>query len=701
MVRLAAMFLVAVGLPAQQKTPPLRHDVGVTLKLITVRVTDRKGAAIGGLAKDDFVVFDGGRQVKITEFERHDPVSAIPPAKAKAETIVETPLDAGARPILLPRRFFVFLDYAFGDDRGIRKARQAALHFLDTGLRPGDEVGLITYSAVRGLAIRQFLTADASAVRRAVEASWKDLLSGRAENVEEEYWRAAGESRNAVGEDAAYRKSEVQLRNERNASKLQVRAFLDAIKSLAAGLRMVPGEKDVLLFSGGFAQTLLEGNPMVRADIYDHEDRVLLEGFEEMMKELGGAACVVYSFDTREAAKPAALFDYDSETFEQHYRDIFRESGARRQPVTVLKEDKLTGQFSLRRMALTTGGSYFSNIDEYRRNLAQVKDLTESYYVLGYPIKDEGDGSFRALKIEVRRPGCVVKAPSGYFTSKPFQDMSETEKTVRLFREVAERDTPSAIPLDADWEVLAHPGDASGRVTLTAALPPSALAALAGKKTETVSLVLDASGAPVLTRRAEIVPPAASDAGPVFLTSLALPAGSYKVRLVMRDLETGIASLAAADLIMPGIHAGDDPGGTPLALIEKSGRTFILHEDPLLPADRDPYAFDPSRFVPACGVWPEAAAFLHVIVPLGREAGDPSDWEWSGHLIDRDSGERTPLEVKDEKADESGGLHRARLVIGKSFPRPGRYTLTLDAENVRRRTSFRAQLSIRNEDSEP
>jgi hypothetical protein len=55
----------------------LKHEVVVTLKLIQVYVTDKKGSPVTDLEKSDFQLWDNGKPVEITGFEKH--VSTLPP----------------------------------------------------------------------------------------------------------------------------------------------------------------------------------------------------------------------------------------------------------------------------------------------------------------------------------------------------------------------------------------------------------------------------------------------------------------------------------------------------------------------------------------------------------------------------------------------------------------------------------------------
>ncbi|MGB7294437.1 MAG: hypothetical protein WBC70_02525, partial [Candidatus Aminicenantales bacterium] len=127
----------------QQEQTQLRHEVAVTLKLVQVYVTDKKGNPVLDLSKDDFIVYDEGQKQALTEFERH--VLRLPGGKEETPPeVVETPAPPARD--LMPRKFFLFLDFAFNNAKGIDKTKEAALHFIDTQLQPTDEVGLLSYS---------------------------------------------------------------------------------------------------------------------------------------------------------------------------------------------------------------------------------------------------------------------------------------------------------------------------------------------------------------------------------------------------------------------------------------------------------------------------------------------------------------------------------------------------------------------------
>lgn len=147
---------------------PLQHQVSVTLKLIQVLVTDKKGNPVTDLRKEDFVLYDNGKEQKLTEFERHDlklPTTDGTPADERV-----APTQITSAPLLLNRKLFFLFDFAYTNPQGARRAVQEALRFIDTRLLPTDEVAVISYSALQRLRIHQFLTSDHSKIRKAVES---------------------------------------------------------------------------------------------------------------------------------------------------------------------------------------------------------------------------------------------------------------------------------------------------------------------------------------------------------------------------------------------------------------------------------------------------------------------------------------------------------------------------------------------------
>ena len=119
----------------------LQEEVTVTVKLVQVYVTDKKGNPVTDLKRSDFALLDNGKSVKITEFERH--ILSLPGEKPEQPIQAEKPAETFVPPPLLTRKFLLFFDFAFNETQGIPKAKKTALHFIDAQVRPEDEIGII------------------------------------------------------------------------------------------------------------------------------------------------------------------------------------------------------------------------------------------------------------------------------------------------------------------------------------------------------------------------------------------------------------------------------------------------------------------------------------------------------------------------------------------------------------------------------
>src|SRR4030042_5194210 len=251
---------------AQKEQSQLKHEVKVTLKLVQVYVTDKKGKPVLDLTKDDFICFDESQRQALPEFERH--VLALPAEKEEAPPeVMETPAPPSRE--LLPRKFFLFLDFAFNNAKGLEKTKEAALHFIDTQLRPTDEVGLLSYSATKSLTLHEYLTTDHSAVRKIVKAFGITEIVGRAEDFEAKYWNLlkeqnptdASSSGHVFDPEREQFKELEAVRRQREESKLQAYNFVRKMTELAKAMSYIQGHKSLLYFSSGIPYSVLAGIP--------------------------------------------------------------------------------------------------------------------------------------------------------------------------------------------------------------------------------------------------------------------------------------------------------------------------------------------------------------------------------------------------------------------------------------------------------
>ena len=673
---------------AQAPARPLRYEVSVVLKLVQVRVTDKKGNPVPDLTREDFAVTDNGTPVVLTAFEKHalgiPAGEAMPGERPTAVDDSKRPEPAAARPE--GRKFFLFFDFAYNNVRGVLKARSAALHFLETVVSPGDEVAVLTYSAVGGLAFHEYLTTDHAKVRKVVEAIGHSNIAGRATEIEDQYWRLMQDSPGSAGAGAAIGLNfRAEAEANRQESKSMAQKYMAKMTALARALRLVEGQKHVILFSTGVPNSLIygytPGNAGYRSDPGGASgDHVLRRQNEAMYQEFSAAGCSFYAFDTRESALEASLFAYDEQTLATGSRSMSATGDA----TNVFKDNKATGLNSLKRITDITGGRYYSNINMYEKSLGQVRAVTGNYYVLGYSVNERWDGSFHDVKVEVKRKGCEVRTQAGYFNPKPFGEYSDLEKQIHLFDLALNERAFSRMPVDIPMEALTSSADGISRLGVLARIPGEVTAGFAGRRVEFVAIFFDEKGDIREIVRQEADPASFRGRETAFAAGSSLKPGDYSCRLVVRDMDTGLSAVASTRVTMGKPQAAGLHLGTPLLLEARTGCSF-LSAAPKKGKEAFPwgdiYPYDSAVYAPVLTELPAAAPGIRAVIPCSAPGGGASDLSLRAALVDSVSGAQVPIAVAVSGRVQKGPLEILTLELPMAGIAAGTYYLHFYAED--------------------
>jgi VWFA-related protein len=700
-----AVFFLAPSLtpgelPRGQETltKPLQYEVAVTLKLIQVYVTDKSGRPVRDLAKDDFALYDNGKPVVITDFEKYDLAEA--PAGPVA-TVPETkPASTPANSPTINRKFIVLFDFAFNTHKGVAAGIKAALGFLDANVGSEDETALISYSALKGLKVHEFLTTDRATVRKAVASLSAKDIAGRADEVEQAYWQLVELSQSELADAGDAEKELQRMEWQRQESTRQAQNYFHAMTRLAQALRLVQGQKNVLFFSSGVPASLVnstrtvagsnlrqsgEGAPGSTFEIGNSELRTLQE---TMLKEFSAANCSIYSFDTRETAMVASLFARDEMKFDKGL-------GVSGGP---FRDDKTTGMDSLRRLSRQTGGKYYSNIIRYEKSFEEVDAVTAAYYVLGFPVRSAADGKFHGIKVEVKRKGCQVRAQPGYFDPKPFREYTDLEKDIHLFglalNEKSDFLLPKALAISA-FHYASGPGH---RVRAMARVPREVWSGLGGKKVELVALFFDAQDNLLSLQRTAVDPGEYKGRDILFTAGAAPRPGVTKCRVIIRDLDTGRSAVASAKAYSPA------PGGpalmahSPLVVVEREGPYLlegVVKGASESPSWREIFPYDLSKACPVLEGEIVEAAKVGVIVPYSASGALPANVMIKANLVNSVTGQdlAIPFELKESSRRGGGGTLRFDLSLD-GVP-PGSYLLYIHLADKASGAQTSAHVSLR------
>lgn len=522
----------------QEKTQELRHEVTVTLKLIQVYVTDKQGNPILDLKKEDFIIYDNGEEKPITEFEQHILFLPSIEEKVQPEIIQKSKLPAPRE--LMNRKFYLLFDFAFNNAQGVLKAKEAALHFIDTQLQPSDEVAVLSFSGSKSLVLHEDLTSHHAKIRQVVESfGLKDIL-GKAGDFKEKY-------SDLSFKDAS--QGEALPGGGGGVGAFVAKIYTFQMTDLAKALRYVPGNKHMILFSSGLPAP-------AHTKLYDF--------IRDMLKELSASDTVVYTLNTED---PASVIGEPSRNL---------------------------GDAWLQNIATSTGGKYFGNIYNYESHMEEIQNLTGCYYVLGYYIGEKWDGKYNRIKVEVKRPSCKVYAQDGYFNPKPFSEYSKLEKMLHLVDLALTEEHVFQTPVCFPMVVLPCMIKGKTNLALYSKIDRESIQELSGEKIEIVSLIFDNRDNIIKIER-DKKDFSRLPIGNIYHSSL-LPAdpGEYKCRVVIRNLETGRGAVASSSIKIPEFQDYGLQLDTPLLLKRERNAFYLQEPSPV-------YPFDSSLYSPLVG----------------------------------------------------------------------------------------------------
>lgn len=629
--------------PAQEKIrqpTTLQYEVSVTLKLVQVFVTDKQGRPVKDLNKADFEIFDNGQRKTITDFEKH--FLALAEKKPAQQEMAELQKTAVSLPPHLPklnRKFFFIFDVQHNDLQGFARSKQAAFHFLDTQVQPTDEVGILSFQARIGLKMHEYLSTDQKKVRKAIEKLKGVPGAGDGglptEPLEE---GGGGILASVVPPNNPDQEYLAMLRNN----------YISVMTELAKTLRYIPGYKNIVFFSAGFARSTLVG------------DTIFQKRYEDMSKEFGSSSSPVYTVNTM---------------------------GSRSHLISL--DDR--GDLALQNLAAMSGGQYFEDVAKVEKIASGIQNATGNYYVLGYSIDEKWDGQFHEIKVKVKREGCNVSAQSGYYNPKPFTEFSEFEKQLHLmdlaFNEHPQFQSPFELPFIA----LPCRDESGTHLVFMTDLPWEGLKEIVRQQTEMVYVVIDQDDNVIENKRGDIQIPDISKKQVVYYGIISPKPGAYDCVMILRNLVTGKAARArgAATVSQPVLSGLQlDP---PLLLVptaDKDVAYFRLTDkdnkdkeavDTSAIGLKDFFPFLSNRLVPVMDEIQRETSKVLAIVRSAVFNVPNADIEFSASLKPSPGGEEVPLSLSILNGKRQG---KADILL-LEFPFPeiklGEYTLTIVA----------------------
>ncbi len=558
--------------PPEVKTreAPPPFQIRVERNLVTVRVVvrDLKGHTVGNLTQNDFRLLDDGKPQEISGFTvetvRERSARAAPsPAPAEPRT---APNHVAVPPQHFVGLFFDDLHLPIGD---VQRTQKAAWDYIATGMGPEDRVALFTAShqddldftddrtqlhdAIFRVRARsrtlaplsdcpsigeyQAYLMDQQRSQQATEIASREAYYCDCVRYDDETPVCATGAENRVKAEAAHIWSMADLQ-----SQIALESIAVSIRRLAA----MAGQRTLVLVSPGFLTTTRS------SEIESLVHNALRLDVVISAIDAGGLAPYI----RQETADP-------------------RDAPLAMQKNLISQEGETVSRNVLANLSEGTGGMFFQNNNDFSAAFRQTAAAPEVAYVLSFsPADFKLDGKFHTLKVTLnRREPWSIEARRGYFD--PTQTLAQqTPGQDELDKLMFSQDEIHALPVEVSAEV--------GRPVK----PPSTLTVVikvdvrnlefrkeADRSVNTLTLdtaLFDHDGKYVSGKEASFEMHLTDGTlrkfqrtGIYLKTSFQAPAGTYRIREVVRDVVAREISALNCEALIPGAEDSDAAGKPP------------------------------------------------------------------------------------------------------------------------------------------
>ncbi len=432
---------------SQQQAPAIKTETIVVPVRVVVR--DAQGRALGNLKKQDFKLYQDGKQQDILNFTPVNMASASAPGSIEGASSSAASASASSppkSPSIAPAQRFVAL---FFDDvhitmEDLQRARNAADKYVQTSLAPADRVAVFTVSGQS----QQDFTADRDVLHKALQALIPHAVTaGSAQSAGDCPPMDFSEADAIANQDmaqvlaiatqdalqCAYNgqrefRAEAQDLATRTAEHLvfaddeETEASFRRIREVVRRVSVLAGQRDVVLISPGFLYT-------------GHDDELA-----EIIDNAIHSDVVVNTLDARGLYTPDVSGDI-SQT------PVGHPPGAEAILDSYRMADQNLANNVLVELADSTGGLAFVNNNDFDAGLRSLAATPEVYYLLAYsPRNLKADGHYHHLKVTlVSKDNLTVEARHGFYAPARGETPAQAAKREiddALFSQTEQHDLP-------------------------------------------------------------------------------------------------------------------------------------------------------------------------------------------------------------------------------------------------------------------
>ena len=582
--KLGGLLLLALAcagyVRAQGQAPPQAPvNSGFTLKvqsdlvLTDVVVRDRKtGLPVLGLKQSDFTILENGKPQQTISFDSQNVDRALQlpgtqTVSGRASQAAAVALGATAekqQAALRNHRLIVlFFDLTSMQPDDMDRVEQAARDYINKTMQTADLVSVVSLGNT--LSLDQDFTDNKQLLLRAVNSYSGGTGAG--------FTPGATSTTNQVEDTTAYTADESEY-NDLNTDR-----ELYAIAAIAKALGPINQKKSLLYFSGGLQRDGIENEASLRGTV----------------NAAVRANLSIYSVDARGLQAISPLGDATTGSLRGNAAYT---GGALQNNL----DSNFNTQETLSTLSDDTGGKAFFDNNDFAPAFAQVQDDTASYYVLGFRSTNPAqDGKYRRLEVRVNRQDVKVSYRHGYYAPADYKH-SNTDQREQALEDELNSDLPAT-----DLPVYLEPfffRDGTGRYNMPVVLLiPGAQVPLAksgdrDKATlDVIGNIKDAKGH-VMQQIRDTVKLSVEQSANVkrknieYTTGFTLPAGTYHLKFVVRENETGKIGSFETDVRVP------DLSHAPLKM-----SSIVLAAQRIVPSGSmhridNPLVYDGEQYIP-------------------------------------------------------------------------------------------------------
>ncbi|MEO8259791.1 MAG: VWA domain-containing protein [Acidobacteriota bacterium] len=529
------------GQQASQPPAPLFRS-GVNLVLIDVVPRDRNGV-VKGLTADDFeLTEDGVRQQIVTFAFEEITMNAAPIAAgstlaraAAATAATGSPDGTPAAPLTSEdvaghRLLTLVFDTSSMQPEEVQKAADAAIKWVDENMSAADLVAVASIGS--SLQVLTDFTGSKETVRSVLTAL--TAAEGTAFAAVDASTAATDEAAATATDDAAVVDASAQ---ELDTFNNDVR--LRALKALADALKPIQQKKAIIYFSSGMQRSGTDNQIELRAAV----NAAVMANVAIYPVDSRGLQAIVPGGGARQGSRGGVAAFSGRGVANQ-----FNQIAAQQETLTTLASD--------------TGGSAFTDTNDFGEAFTQVVKDISSYYMLGFASTNQNrDGRFRRVSVRLKnRSGVRVEARNGYYADRDFTHTAKGDREIQLQEQLTTQIPSTDVPLfvTAGWFRLAAD---KYYVPVSVAVPGAAVPAAKEKTTlDVAGAIRDERGAPVGRIRDTLtVPPATTDGlasrQVLYQTGVTLPPGRFSLKVVVRENTTGQMGTFETAIVVPELKA--------------------------------------------------------------------------------------------------------------------------------------------------